>query len=61
MSNPNDMPVICPKCGEEADEVTSTPPTTTPKDGQQYAWPTKLSCGCTVNTYLVWYDEMGWV
>lgn len=62
MRNYADLPVTCPKCGEEeVDEVYSAPPTTTPKNGEQYAWPTKLSCGCAVNAYYVWYDETGWV
>lgn len=61
MRNYADEMVICPKCGDDAYEVSTVQPRVAPKDGQQYAWRTKLSCGCTVNRYFVWYDEMGWV
>lgn len=56
-----DEMLICPNCADDAYELSSTNPCTNPDDGQQVGWLTKLSCGCTVLQYHVYYKEMGWV
>ena len=56
-----DNSVICPKCGDDAIELSSRNPVTYPHEGQQVGWITRLSCGCTVKDYHVWYEETGWV
>ena len=53
--------VICPECRDDSYEVSSTNPVADPHEGQQVAWNTKLSCGCTVKDYHVYYGECGWV
>jgi len=57
-----DRSVICPKCGDDAREVSSIPAfPATPREGQQVALFTTLTCGCIVKDYYVYYKEMGWV
>jgi hypothetical protein len=54
-----DCMLICPKCGDDAYELSSATRVKKPKEGQQGVFFTKLSCGCTVKEYMVWYD--GWL
>jgi hypothetical protein len=56
-----DQMITCPRCGDDAYELSSTNPCANPREGQQVAWKAKLSCGCTVNDYHVYYNEVGWV
>jgi hypothetical protein len=49
----------CPRCKDDAYELSSATRVTKPKEGQRGVFFTKLSCGCTVKEYMVWFD--GWL
>ena len=50
----------CPKCRDDAYELSSSTRVKKPKEGQYGVFFTKLSCGCTVKERLVYFDG-GWV